>query len=69
MSQKVISFLFTLVLIGWQIFDIVRGKASVFTWILLPIFCLGGLFELGAICEGKKSDAAENTAENTAEAK
>ena len=59
MSGKVASFMFTLALLAWQIFDIVKGSAGVLTWVLLVIFCLGGLFELGEIVESKNPAPAE----------
>ena len=67
MSGKVASFMFTLALLAWQIFDIVKGSASVLTWVLLVIFSLGGLFELGEIFESKNPAAPEE--ERQAEAK
>ena len=62
MFEKVASFLFTLGLMGWNIYNIVRGHASVFTWIMLGVLTLGGLFELGAIFEAheKNSQNAQN---------
>ena len=62
MSGKVASFLFTLALIAWQVFDIVKGKSGVLTWVLLGIFSLGGLFELAEIFESKNktTNAAED---------
>ena len=59
MSGKVASFMFTLALLAWQIFDIVKGSAGVLTWVLLVIFSLGGLFELGEIVESKNPAAPE----------
>lgn len=59
MSGKVASFMFTLALLAWQIFDIVKGSAGVLTWVLLVIFSLGGLFELGEIVESKNPVPAE----------
>ena len=67
MSGKVASFMFTLALLAWQIFDIVKGSAGVLTWVLLVIFSLGGLFELGEIFESKSKPTAEE--EQPAEAK
>ena len=67
MSGKVASFMFTLALLAWQIFDIVKGSAGVLTWVLLVIFSLGGLFELGEIFESKNPAAPEE--EQQAEAK
>ena len=52
---------------AWQIFDIVKGSAGVLTWVLLVIFSLGGLFELGEIFESKNPAAPEE--ERQAEAK
>ena len=65
MFEKVASFLFTLGLMGWNIYNIVRGHASVFTWIMLGVLALGGLFELGAIFEAheKNSQNAQDHAE------
>lgn len=65
MSGKLASFFLSLALIGWQVFDIVKGKASVLTWVLLGIFSLGALFELGAVLEGNGT-ATQNGAENNA---
>ena len=53
MTEKIVSFLFTLGIIGWEVFDIVKGKASTLTWIALGFFSLVGLFELGAIFSAK----------------
>ena len=66
MCEKILSFLFTLGLIGWKIFDIVNGRANVLTWILLVVFCLGGLFELGAIFEEKEKSAQKETVPTSA---
>ncbi len=63
MSGKVASFLLSLVLIGWQVLDIVKGKAGVLTWVLLGVFSLGALFELGAVLEGSGANA-DNGAQN-----
>ena len=54
MTEKIVSFLFTLGIIGWEVFDIVKGKASTLTWIVLGFFALVGIFELGAIFSAKK---------------
>ncbi len=51
MTEKVVSFLMTLGLIGWRIYDITRGNHSALNWILIGIFAIMGLFELGAIVE------------------
>lgn len=69
MSGKIASFMFTLALIAWQVFDIIKGKAGVLTWILLGIFSLGGLFELAEICESKNKavTAGEQPADTAAE--
>ncbi len=53
MTEKVLSFLLTLSLIAWNIFDITRGNHPVISWILLGVFSIGGLFELCAIFEEK----------------
>ena len=61
MSGKVASFLFTLALIAWQVFDIVKGKSGVLTWVLLGVFSLMGLFELIDLASsGHTADADEN---------
>ena len=44
----------TIGIIGWEVFDIVKGKASTLTWIVLGFFSLVGIFELGAIFSAKK---------------
>ena len=54
MTEKIVSFLFTLGIVGWEVFDIVKGKASTLTWIVLGFFSLVGIFELGAIFSAKK---------------
>ena len=54
MLEKILSFLFTLGLIGWNVFDITNGRGTTFTWIMLSFFSLVGLFELGAIFEARK---------------
>ncbi len=54
MTEKIISFLATLALIGWNVLDITRGNHPVVSWILIGVFSIGGLFELGAILEEKK---------------
>ena len=61
--------MFALALIAWQVFDIIKGKAGVLTWILLGIFSLGGLFELAEICEFKSKavTAGEQPADTAAE--
>ena len=66
MLDKILSFLFTLGLIGWNIFDIANGRQSVFTWIMLGFFSLVGLFELGAIFEEKKKIAQKDAAQSSA---
>ena len=35
MFERITSFLLTLGVIGWQVFDIVKGQATVLTWIAL----------------------------------
>ncbi len=63
-TERVLSFLFTLALIAWNVFDIIQGRAGVLTWIFLPILSLVGLFEIGGICEArKKSHTVEKTTE------
>ncbi len=60
MLEKVLSFLFTLGLIGWNIFDIANGRGNTFTWIMLSFFSLVGLCELGMIFEAKKKAVTDN---------
>ena len=60
------SFLFTLGLIGWNIFDITNGRGTTFTWIMLVFFSVVGLFELGAIFEAKKKANQEKEAQTSA---
>ena len=60
MLEKVLSFLFTLGLIGWNIFDIANGRGNTFTWIMLSFFSLVGLCELGMIFEAKKKAVMDN---------
>ena len=66
MLERVISFLFTLGLIGWNIFDITNCKGTTFTWIMLVFFSVVGLFELGAIFEAKKKADQEKEAQSSA---
>ena len=66
MLDKILSFLFTLGLIGWNIFDIANGRQSVFTWIMLGFFSLVGLFELGAIFEARKKGVQKDAAQTPA---
>ena len=66
MIEKVLSFLFTLGLIGWNIFDITNGRGTAFTWIMLSFFSLVGLFELGAIFEAKKKGIQKDSAQSSA---
>ena len=61
-SGKIASFFLSLALIAWQVFDIVKGKAGVLTWVLLGVFSLGALFELGDICTTKDNAADNGTA-------
>ena len=65
LTERVLSFLFTLALIAWNVIDIIQGRAGVFTWIFLPILSLTGLFEIGGICEARKKGhaAPEKTTE------
>ena len=58
MTERVASFLFTLALIAWNVFDIVQGRAGILTWIFLPILSIVGLFEIGGICEARKKGHA-----------
>ena len=58
LTERVLSFLFTLALIAWNVIDIIQGRAGVFTWIFLPILSLIGLFEIGSICEARKKGSA-----------
>ena len=61
MYGKVASFMMSLVLIGWQVLDIVKGKAGALTWVLLGVFSLMGLFELIDLASsGHTADADEN---------
>lgn len=57
-TERIVSFLFTLALIAWNVFDIVQGRAGILTWIFLPILSIVGLFEIGGICEAKKKGHA-----------
>ena len=66
MLERVISFLFTLGLIGWNIFDITNSKGTTFTWIMLVFFSVVGLFELGAIFEAKKKADQGKEAQSSA---
>ena len=66
MLDRVISFLFTLGLIGWNIIDITKGKGTTFTWIMLIFFSVVGLFELSAIFEAKEKAGKENEAQSSA---
>ena len=54
MTERIVSFLFTLALIAWNVIDVIQGRAGVFTWIFLPILSLIGLFEIRSICEARK---------------
>ena len=58
MIERVVSFLFTLALIAWDVLDIIHGRAGVMTWIFLPLLSIIGLFEIGAICEARKKGPA-----------
>ena len=62
MAGKIASFLFTLTLIGWRVYDIIKGRPTAMSWILLVLFSLVGLFELGDIFETRKKLAADGTA-------
>ena len=66
MIEKILSFLFTLGLIGWNIFDITNGRGTTFTWIMLSFFSLVGLFELGAIFEARKKGTQKEAAQTPA---
>ena len=56
MMEKLASFILTLGLIAWEVLDIVHGNHPTLSWILIGIFTLMGLFELGAIAgEGKRT--------------
>ena len=60
MSGKIASFMLTLALIGWRVFEVVKGNHSALTWILLVLFSLVGLFELCDIIEtGKKKSGGQ----------
>ncbi len=65
MTERILSFLFTLGLIVWNVIDVIHGRAGVMTWIFLPLLSIIGLFEIGAICEAKKKGNAvpQKTAE------
>ena len=67
MSTKVMSFLVSLGLIAWRIVDIVRGNHSVLSWIMLVVFSLFALFELGDILfsSGNNENKDENKPENS----
>ena len=58
MFAKIASFMFTLALIGWEVFDVVKGHAGTLTWVLLVLFSLCGLFELGDILHTRKQASA-----------
>ena len=58
LTERIVSFLFTLALIAWNVFDIVQGRAGVLTWIFLPILSIVGLFEIGGIREARKKGHA-----------
>lgn len=66
MLEKVLSFLFTLGLIGWNVFDITNGRGTTLTWIMLSFFSLVGLFELGAIFESKNKGTQEKITQSSA---
>ena len=59
MSGKIASFILSLVLIGWQVLDLVHGKTGVLTWALLGGFTLMGLFELGDIISSSHKTVTE----------
>ena len=67
MSTKVMSFLVSLGLIAWRIVDIVRGNHSVLSWIMLVVFSLFALFELGDILfsSGNNENKDESKPENS----
>ena len=58
MTERVLSFLFTLGLIVWNVIDVIHGRAGVMTWIFRPLLSIIGLFEIGAICEARKKGPA-----------
>ena len=64
MGEKIASFLFTLALMGWDIYNIASGRATAFTWIMLGVLALGGLFEFGAICEAAAKKGKEDKPAN-----
>ena len=66
MLEKVLSFLFTLGLIGWNVFDITNSRGTTLTWIMLSFFSLVGLFELGAFFEAKKKGIQKDTTQSPA---
>lgn len=57
MKEKIASFLFTLAIIAWQVIEMIQGRATTFTWIVLGFFSLVGIFELNAIFSGRKKPA------------
>ena len=64
-TECIVSFLFTLALIAWDVADVISGKTGAMTWVFLPILVIIGLFEIGAICEARRKGrgAPEKTAE------
>ena len=62
MSEKIASFLMTLALIAWRVYDITRGSHTALNWILIGIFSVMGLFELGAIVEESGKRQAQTDA-------
>ena len=57
MKEKIASFLFTLAIIAWQVIEMIQGRATTFTWIVLGFFSLVGIFELNAIFSARKKSA------------
>ncbi|MBR6706642.1 MAG: hypothetical protein IKI84_08190 [Clostridia bacterium] len=57
-TECIVSFLFTLALIAWDVLELIHGRAGAMTWVFLPILSIIGLFEIGAICEARKKGHA-----------
>ena len=53
MYAKIASFILTLVLIAWQVFDLIQGRTGALTWTLLGGFTLMGTFELAGIIKSR----------------
>ena len=61
MFEKIASFLITLGLIAWNVFDMINGRASTFTYIATGVLSLFGIFELGGIISAKRHPEAANS--------